>query len=344
MGTGNIDLKEFNSVKEISSISAFFHEVSTFIADLEKTLGKNNKNPKEYQAYLTHLSNQIIQRGFELTKNIEDKRVTKKIKATFRTLVGSLVYQSIIMKRGLEKPKGYPGDYEMLEFIYDNKEISEGIGHYFDRYFLSDPLAEAVRNRKDLMFKMLRKIIGASPFSDLNILNLACGSSRDILELLKGKPLQKNIAITCVDQDKEALDFSKKQISNLTSDNTKVDFIRENLANLLIPNHTNTVISQQNIIYSIGLADYLPDKFLKRLINYSYNQLLPKGTFIIAHKDYTKYLPISADWFCDWKFIKRSENDFINLIQSSEIDQYYDVEIIREDSQIIYFAILTKKG
>ena len=72
----------------------------------------------------------------------------KKYKEGFRSLVGHWVYKSKIVKMSLKESSGYSGNYMAMETIYNNQTISDGLGLYYDKYFLNNPYAIAVRNRK----------------------------------------------------------------------------------------------------------------------------------------------------------------------------------------------------
>ena len=63
------------------------------------------------------------------------------------------------MKRAFEKPRGYSGDYLVLEAIYNKHPLSKGLGEYYDRDFLNNPYAVALRSRKDRLRKMLHEFI-----------------------------------------------------------------------------------------------------------------------------------------------------------------------------------------
>jgi hypothetical protein len=54
---------------------------------------------------------------------------------------------SWMMRRAKAKPRGYPGDFELLTAIYDGVPKSTGLGGYLDLYFLHSDLAQAVRAR-----------------------------------------------------------------------------------------------------------------------------------------------------------------------------------------------------
>lgn len=294
---------------------------------------------------MTELTDRIVQIGSEVEKMINHKLTAEQIKKKFRLMVEGWAYRSPIVKEAYEKPRGYPGDYRMLEIIYDNQPLTEekGMGSYFDRYFLNNPYARAVRGRKDKTVALLKSYIEGSTLSSISILNLACGSCREIRELLRGPLDFKELIFTCVDQDGEALDYSEKLL-RLLPQNVKVKFLKENILSFLKnAEHYYGLLGRQNLIYSIGLADYLPDRILKRLIHFCFGLLQPQGKLIITHKDKEKgkFGSLPPDWFCDWVFVQRSKDDLIALLSGSGIKDF-SLTIEEENSQNIFFMILTK--
>ena len=77
-------------------------------------------------------------------------------------------------------PRGYPGDYKIIEGLYKNIEMSRGIGRYLDRYFLSIiTLAVAVKGRKDTLSKLLEADLRER--KEPKILDIACGPAARFL-------------------------------------------------------------------------------------------------------------------------------------------------------------------
>ncbi len=323
----------------------FIKDVKNYLEELA-LLEKETyqKGPTDIgQVKLSRLNSEILKKGERLEKTISNSIVLKEIKRRFRVLVGGFAYQSFIVKRATDKPLGYPGDYELLEAIYDNCLLSEGIGLYFDKSFLDNNYAVAVRNRKDKMKIILSEFINSSALPIVKILNLACGSCREIKELPSGPIVRKNrIVFECVDQDENALEFAKGALGKLPG-NIEIKFYRENILDMLDkPSYYDGLMGKQDLIYSIGLADYLPDRILKRLILFCFRLLRPRGRLIITHKDIDKYKPLEPDWFCNWTFIPRNREKLANLMRVSGIDDY-SVAIERDGSQVIIFLIVTRR-
>lgn len=294
---------------------------------------------------LKKITNDILQKGDNLDQFLCDTIISKKTKKIFRSLCGLWAYQGKIVKRAFEKPKGYPGDYQLIEAIYNNKSISDDIGYCSDEYFLKNKYAIAVRNRKDTMKQLIVNYIYNNPSLNINILNIACGSCREIKEIFSSdvRDINKKICFTLVDQDEEALNFSKEILEFYGSENLRFKFLQHNILYYAKEEQKYAeILGKQDMIYSIGLADYLPDRILKKLISFCFRLLRPKGSLILAHKDITMHRPVATDWWCDWTFYSRDEKNLLDLIRNCEISNF-NIKIEREKSNVILFLTITKQ-
>lgn len=349
----NFIIGQVNSIIRLISEQSIIEKVRGFFTEdlknyLEELVGLEKeiyqKGPTNLgQSKLNRLNDEILKKADELEGTVGNSIILREIKKRFRLIVGGFAYQSLIVRRANDKPLGYPGDYQLLEAIYNNCHLSKGIGSYFDNSFLDNNYAVAVRNRKDKMKMILREFINSSSLPIVKILNLACGSCREIKELLSTPVVHKNrIVFECVDQDNNALEFAKCSLGKLP-ENIEIKFSKQNILEIINkPSYYSNLIGVQDLIYSIGLADYLPDRILKRLIHFCFGLLRPGGRLIITHKDIDKYKPLDPDWFCGWTFIPRNREELFNLVNDSEIDNF-SIDTERDDSQIILFLTIAKR-
>lgn len=303
-------------------------------------LSVGNQNLDEVEKKFFHLNNQILLKGYCLEEVLENKILTSKNKELFRFLVGTWAYKSPIVKRAFEKPRGYPGDYLMLEIVYNNRPLAkDGMGFYFDKYFLSNPYAVAVRYRKDKLREILKNEIKQSALKTIKIFNIACGSCREIKELPAGIFQNKTVVFTNLDWDEEALDFSRIALKDLPA-NSKCDFVKEDIMNLIKGAGTAKTFEKQDLVYSIGLIDYLPDRVLKLFMQYFYGLLKEKGKLVLTHKNKEKtFSPIAPDWFCNWKFVPRTKEEAIKLFYNCGIKSFDLSTEVDEFNDIFYFTI-----
>ena len=81
---------------------------------------------------------------------------------------------------------------------------------------------------------------------------------------------------------------------------------------------------------------------LKKIFSDSYKKLKTGGKLIVAYKDKESHRPIELNWCCDWYFIPRNEDELIDLINASMGAENISLRIEREESGVIFFAVITK--
>lgn len=296
--------------------------------------------------HLKELSDNIIKKAELISSSIEDRKTTKKLRDVFRSLTGPCFYKSKYFEKSFIKPRGYPGDFEMMEIIYNYLVASDSsIGKYFDQYYLDSPYAQAVRNRKDKMVEILYEIFSNVNGLEFKVFNIACGSSRELKELFNKPICSKAVfKITCFDHDQEALDYSKSVLDNLSS-NIELSFLKGDILSYVRNlEKSKQLFNKYNLVYSMGLADYMPDNLFKRMIIFAHSILKPEGKFIIAHKieENDPFAPFTPKWVCEWIFNKRNVYDLLRLIEESGIEGYSLGDHIWDDSQRVVFITIIK--
>jgi extracellular factor (EF) 3-hydroxypalmitic acid methyl ester biosynthesis protein len=266
----------------------------------------------------------------------------QKIKAQqveFRSRTHEYFSKSRLMHHARTWPHGYEGDYEMLEAIYRNEPMSTGLGYYLDRHFLSNVLAEAVRNRKEFMRSLLAEELLKR--KGPKILNLASGSGRELGELA-GEIKASGATVTCVDFDADALQFSQKLFAAAGLLPGHASFRKYNVQKMVNRDRNRKEFGPQDVVYSIGLFDYLGDGMLVRLLGALYDLLAPDGKLIASFKDCTRYNHRYYQWMSDWStFFQRTEEQCRALFDRAGIPAG-SLALHRDGSGPIIFFIVSR--
>ncbi len=99
---------------------------------------------------------------------------------------------------------------------------------------------------------------------------------------------------------------------------------------------------KQDIIYSIGLFDYLESEFLVKLFNALYELLNEGGVLIASFKDSMRYRSQEYHWIVDWDgFLQRTEEDFMDIFSRANIP-INKISQHREETGLIVFYLINK--
>ena len=329
----------------------FAQELPDYLSSIDKLYArwrschKEGERKRIARKFLS-ASEAILDRAGSLEELIRDKVTLNRVKRLFRKTIGSRIYRSNMLRRGYEKPLGYPGDFQLIEAAYENKPLTEGVGELADLLFLNDSYIVAVRHRKEEMRRILEHRLSIPHGRRvLRILNLGAGSCRELREIdhRAWSSSGAHIELFLLDRDKKSLAFSVaalKKAPNITVrtiETDVVDYARH-------PARYMDFLGELDLVYCIGLADYLPEFYLSGVIRTSSNLLRAGGEFVIAHKDLFRHKSLASDWICDWTFIPRSRAQFGRLVKESLGKHDYSCELRTITSGHVYFVIGRRKA
>jgi hypothetical protein len=204
----------------------------------------------------------------------------------------------------LSKPYGYPGDFRILEAVYNGQFHVEpdAVNVAIDRWGLSLHLPLAVRARKNALRWWLSRTLNGG---EGRLLSIACGSARELREL--DSPLLASWEVVLLDFDPRALhaamgDFgARPEVPSVSP--VCLDVLRAG------PEDLTVLGAPYDIIYSFGLFDYLKDDLLLACASRFTPLLADGGRFVFALKDHRYYDAWFYDWFFDWRFVPRTLDD-----------------------------------
>ena len=261
-----------------------------------------------------------------------DPKVLKEVQARYREAIWPWFGQSWFMNHALSKPRGYAGDYQMLTAIYDAAPKSRGLGGYLDRYFLNTTLARAVTSRLQLAREFLQAEL-ARRTGDVAVLNVACGPCREFHGGLE-PARDGETTITLIDNDPLALDYVQAYVAPGLVARARLNFIRYNALRMTSAAVNVERFGRSDIIYSVGLCDYIPDKFLIPMMRGWRESLTPTGVVYVAFKDSRRYHTPEYQWLADWFFLQRTEEDCRRLFAEAGYD-VDDLSMSRDETGVI---------
>lgn len=286
----------------------------------------------EFLECLTTALTEVVAAAAELEQIIgDDPELLTEAQTKFREAVKPWFDQSWFMERAFTKPRGYPGDFVLLSAIYDNVPKSRGIGGYLDLYFLNRTLAQGVRTRLAGARRFLSQEILRRK-SELSILNVACGPAREYDGGFDADG--QTVNLKCIDTDEQALEHVRTQVATQPGVDLDFECVCYNALRMSSSKSTIDKFGRPDIIYSIGLCDYLPDDFMIRILRGWRESLADGGVVYVAFKDRLRYNAAVYQWLVDWHFYQRTEADCLRLYAEAGYDTAR-IEVQRDDDGVI---------
>lgn len=324
----------------VEALDARIEKYMEKLGDFEVRCSMPDADKEALLDEITMLNDSMLEACAQFEKEVDDPLALRQAQVYFREKTHPIMSKSYLINRCRTWPNGHQGDFMTLELAYKNMPMSEGIGAYLDKYLLSTTLGVGVRDRIKTMRSFLKEELISR--SNPKVLDVACGSCREVFELAP-EIKASGAKFTCVDLDNAALDFALDRFGfvGLTEEHTAL--IQYNALRMFDVETAQTEFGMQDVIYSIGFFDYLPDEFLVKLLNSLYLLLNPGGKLIASFKDADRYRPELFRWLVDWDgFLQRSEKDFKRVMQEANIPNSA-LAVTRVDSGSIVFYTATKQ-
>jgi chemotaxis methyl-accepting protein methylase len=230
----------------------------------------------------------------------------------------------------------------MMEMIYRNKPDGDGkLGKIMDGWFLASPAADAVRERRKLLAKILTDISRAKVKSrgDIRIMNLACGSNRELFDFLAEFESSQAVEALCIDIDPDALAYTNRHV-NVFNHQATVRLMNENIVKWAL-GRVRHDFGRQDIIYSSGLTDYLDRRLFVRLIDRCYSQLRDEGVLIVGNFSPNNPNRQFMDHILHWTLIYRDAQELREIFKETAFGD--NVEVVSETHGINLFVIATRR-
>ncbi|WP_028583780.1 cyclic nucleotide-binding domain-containing protein [Desulfogranum mediterraneum] len=249
--------------------------------------------------------------------------------------------RSRFAERAYFKPKGYAGDFLMMEHIYADQPAGEGtLGMIIDRFCLQRPGSLAIRGRRRLLAAELARLSGerAALGKSTKIMNLACGPNRELFDFLAACDYSELVEALCVDIDSDALRYTNQHV-NVFPHRASVRLMSENVIKWSL-GRVRHHIEPQDIIYSAGLCDYLEPRLFRALVSQCHRHLKPGGTLLLgnfAFYDDSLFL----DKLLRWELIYRSAEELRELFAPTPFGD--QVTILAERQDVNLFAMARKE-
>lgn len=236
-----------------------------------------------------------------------------------REQIGHLVYGAPFANRAYFKPRGYAGDYEMMNHLYRDELVGRTLfDQCMHKYFIDEPAGVAVKNRSQYLNSKITDLFMETPKTQpLKILSIASGPAiEQQLFLQNGKDFYGRPAeFTCLDQDEESLKHAHRQLHSIERF-VKSDFTFK-FNNMAIKNIIAGGCPEQNydLIYSAGLFDYFTEPVAQMAAQKMLAAVKPGGRLIIGNFSKDNPSVPFMELILDWHLIYRSEEDLLRIFK-----------------------------
>jgi extracellular factor (EF) 3-hydroxypalmitic acid methyl ester biosynthesis protein len=243
--------------------------------------------------------------------------------------------RSELCRRLQDWPRGYPGDWESIDYLLDgvNRTPEEDFGHALEQHALWCAASQQHRNKVQHQTMLFDRLMARRP--NAKALSIACGGSRDLASLVHRAQDFRGLLVLN-DADGSALDVS---LARLAPFGDRCISVQGSALN---------VVSQAarfgpfDLVVGGGLFDYLPDALAIRLLREVFRRCVADdGLFLFTNiASGNPYRPWMA-YMGSWHLIERSEDDLVNLCLRASIPR--DAISLSKDATRLAWLIELRK-
>ncbi len=265
--------------------------------------------------------------GNDLVRGMMDNReVLEATKAFTEVVVTPQMRAGAIWDRSYAKPLGYPGDFEIMNQVYDWERKGANV-YQMLMHRLGLEVAECIKTRMDVVCSHISKTVQEKGTARAaRILSLGSGPAREAELFLSGASLKtRRVEFTLIDQEQAALNYAvEKTYPHVLNSQgqARVQCLNMSFTDILRGTGALGSLPPQDLIYSVGLLDYLTDRRATGLLARLYETLAPGGMVIIGNMNETALSNLwPMEFITDWTLYYRNDAQMLAWTEGLEIAQ-----------------------
>ena len=232
--------------------------------------------------------------------------------------VSRFIYQCPLTEHACTRPRGYPGDAELLDLIYGHAaaqskvERATATGRAIYDVTVAVSACESVRQRRRVIAAKIDEVCERRP--DARVLSVACGHLREaeISHALRNDRVGRLIAI---DQDPLSLNVVEEYTSRSES---RIEARRIAVRDLILGRHD---LGRFDFVYAVGLYDYLQGSTAARLTRKLFSLLDSGGSLLVTNFLHGIWEAPYMEAYMDWHLIYRDEQEIRRFLSEVPADQ-----------------------
>ncbi len=199
----------------------------------------------------------------------EDREDVRYAQRRFLAETDPWLRKSWFANRARTKPSGFSGDFDMLVKIYEWQTPVTGLGAYLDQIFYANTFGLRCSWKNEVCSQLSIKR-DANRTGEVRVLDIASGPCREFLDW-PTLPEDRSMHVMTMDNDQPALDYVLSNVVPQLPSGTTISQVRYNAMRTRSAEATVEKFGKFDIIYSVGLCDYLTDDTLVSLLGAWHN-------------------------------------------------------------------------
>ncbi len=240
----------------------------------------------------------------------------------------------------LAKPYNYAGDYRVIELIHDHDDEVSSFGKILDNCFYETEGPQAVPTRRRFVSERVTQHVRELD-RPVTIANIGCGAAREAQDVVRaGLPAGSTHIL--IDTEPDALEVATTRLGPEAS----FEIRHENVLHYIRSPHDDLVPflgRQVDVLYSVGVMDYIPERLFRALLPKLFRTLKPGGLCIIGNFDPSNESRAFMEWFLDWNLEYRTRDQLLGAL-TEMCPEAEDVQCVDGGTRVNHFLTFRRES
>ncbi len=324
--------------------------VNAYVENLSKSVGpiESALAPSMKLEIFNHLYDEIkkpwsdiLIAGNELViPHHDDREMRQALKTYTERVITNVLVDGPTWQRSHGKPLGYPGDFQLMNYMYDEKPEGGTVRAMF-LHALGLVAGRPIVSRMYTLAELMVDWYTEHKEGPFRVTSIGSGPAREFEQIARLAPAESRWEVTLVDQEPAALEFALSSNPALTGDGRfAARGLNSSFTQMLNPSQSIVHLPQQDVIYSLGLVDYLSlplaSRFARRMLDF----VRPGGRLVIANvNNLATGITWQAEHVSDWTLYFRSRDEMAAIAQGAP---EAEVKIVEDAIKSVFFLIMRK--
>jgi extracellular factor (EF) 3-hydroxypalmitic acid methyl ester biosynthesis protein len=248
-----------------------------------------------------------------------------------------------VFRRTHDKPRGYAGDYEMMNQVYrDGYEGKDLFSRVLHHYGTIEECGESVKFRRPYLQQHLADLFKKEGL--VSALAIASGPAVECQSLVKDSSQENldRLELTLFDLDREALEHAQTKLyeTAMAQDKTvQCHFVNDSVKAFLSSDYA--MEGNYDLIYSAGLFDYLDQKTATVLVHKFFRLLSNRGKLVVGNFTKANQSKAFLTLLCHWKLVHRTPEEMTEWAKGLPD---CTVRIETDPGMNLAFVVIERKG
>lgn len=327
-------------------VGGYLLRIQKFVAPIEARLNDDERNDiaRDLAAAAETQWLDLLRAGNALSGGVhDDKQRRIGYKSYTERTVSQMLLNGPGWARCYYKPAGYPGDYKIMNYGYEQKPEGASVAQKF-LHLLGMSASRAIITRMETIAHLVAEYALARRSGDGDefvITSVGSGPARELEDILDQTPPDVRWRVNLVDQEPAALDFAFERIAAMRDrDRLNATGLNISFREMLRPSADNAVFMNNDVIYSSGFVDYLNPLLAQRFVRRLYEFVRPGGQVIIGNVNNLETgMMWPLEYVTDWSLYFRNEDEMRAMAQDIPGAK---VSVISDPMQAIFFLVVEK--